>query len=92
MKKYDFSKVRPCHASGGGVTRLYCHAGASGVTRLTRGMSWQTPSERSEACQRGASCHANACGATACFCHATQTDATKRVRSTNIYPSGLFLK
>ena len=38
MKRYDFSKIRPCHASGGGVTRLYCHADGSGVTRLTRGI------------------------------------------------------
>ena len=35
MKKYNFSKIRPCHAGGGGVTRLYCYAGGSGVTSLT---------------------------------------------------------
>ena len=37
-KKYNFSKVIPCHASGGGVTSLYYHAGGSGVTRLTLGI------------------------------------------------------
>ena len=58
----------------------------------TWNMSWQTISERSEACQRGTFCHPNACGATVYFCHATQTGATKRVRFANIYLGGLFLK
>ena len=58
----------------------------------TWNMSCQTPSERSEACQRGTPCHANACGAITCFCHATRTGATKEVRSANICPDGLFLK
>ena len=51
----------------------------------TWNMRWQTPSERSEACQHGTPCHANACSATTYFCHATRTGATKRVRSVNIY-------
>ena len=35
MKRYIFSKVRPCQSGRGGVTKLYCHAGKSGVTNLT---------------------------------------------------------
>ena len=43
----------------------------------TWNMRWQTPSERSRACQRGTPCHANACDATSCFCHARRIDTTK---------------
>ena len=43
MKRYNFSKVRPCQSGRGGMTKIYCHAGKSGVTNLTCGICASRP-------------------------------------------------
>ena len=77
MNKYDSSKVRSCHADKGwhDKTILLCRLEWRDKFDMWN-IYWQTPFERSRACQRSTLCQANAYSTTACL-----ISAIKRVKS-----------